>query len=111
MFDRKGDKRCYSSTKYDEDLRWLYFSQSFKDWMCKICGMYPCSSEPSNGALSRTLCQNTSHTSYGFEQYANSNLDQRLEKKLTTNGVYVYDQIITAIEKINLNKKHHVNQL
>ena len=30
MLDEKGDKRCYGSTRYIEDHRWLYFSRSFK---------------------------------------------------------------------------------
>ena len=66
-------------------------------------------SEPSKGAFSTRPCQNTSHISHEFKQHANSNRHQRLQKKLTTTSVYV--QIIIGIEKINLDKKRHVNQL
>ena len=52
MFHRKGDKYCYGSMISNEDHRWLYFSQSFKGWMCTICEIYPYSSGSTKGAFS-----------------------------------------------------------
>ena len=82
----------------DEDRRWLYFSQSFSDRMCKICEMCAYSSGPSKGTFSTRTCQNTSHPSHLLKQHANSNCYQRL------------DLMITGVKKINLNKKQ-MNQL
>ena len=81
----------YGSTRYVEDQRWLYFSQSIKGWVCKVCEMYPYSSGQSKDAFSARSCQISSHLSHAFKQHANSNCYQRLEKKITTNGVSVYD--------------------
>ena len=110
-FSEKGDKRCYSSTT-GEDYKWLYYSQSKRGWMCKICELYPYSSGPSRGAFSTKPCVNTTHPGHAFKQHNESANHKRLEKKkqLGTCALSVYDQLIVGTERINLNKKH-INQL
>ena len=36
-----SDTRYYGVSKYDDNLSWLYFSQSKRGWICKVCKKYP----------------------------------------------------------------------
>ena len=33
--------RYYGVSKYEDSLSWLYFSQSKRGWICKVCKTYP----------------------------------------------------------------------
>ena len=110
-FSEKEDKSCYGSTTWEEDYKWLYYSQSKRGWMCKICELYPYSSGPSRGAFSTKPCVNTTHPGQAFKQHNESANHKRFEiKQLGTCALSVYDQLIVGTERINLNKKH-TNQI
>ena len=106
LSSQRSDKRCYGSSKYEDDHQWLYYSQSKAGWMCKICELYPYSGGPGKGAFSTRPCLNTSHPSHAFKQHKRSSNHQRLEEKIRNKDSTVYDQLVMGAEKINLNKKH-----
>ena len=80
ILNTRSDKRCYGSSKYEKDHKWLYFSQSLKGWVCKVYEMYPYSTGPSKGAFSTTPSENTSHPSHAFKQHESSARHKQLEK-------------------------------
>ena len=110
MLNTRSDKGCSGLPRYEEDHKWLYFSQSLKSLMCKVSEMYPYSTGPSKGAFSRRPCENNSHPSHAFKQHENSASHKRLEKKLTGNSVSIYDQMVLGVEKINLYRKKKKTQ-
>ena len=89
----------------EEDLDWLYFSQSLIGWMCRVCKMYQYSTGPLMGAFSTRPCKNISHPSHAFKQHKSSAHHKWLEIKLTDNSVSVYQQMVPGFEKFNLYKK------
>ena len=99
ILNTRSDKRCYGSSKYEEDHKWLYFSQSLKGWMCEVCEMYPYSTGPSVGAFSTRPCENNSHSFHVIKQHESSARHKRLEKKLIDNSVSVYEQMVLGFEK------------
>ena len=104
ILNTRNDKRCCGSSKHEEDHKWLYFSQSLKGWMCKVCEMYPYSTGPSMGAFSTRPCENTSHPSHVFKQHESFTLHKRLEKKLNDNSVFVYVQMVLGVEKMHFRR-------
>ena len=104
ILNTRNDKRCCGSSKHEEDHKWLYFSQSLKGWMCKVCEMYPYSTGPSMGAFSTRPCENTSHPSHVFKQHESFTLHKRLEKKLNDNSVFVYVQMVLGVEKMHYRR-------
>ena len=105
MLNTRSDKGCYGSPRYEEYHKWLYFSQSLKSLMCKVCEMYPYSTGPAKGAFSTRPCENTSHPSHNFKQHESSASHKRLEKKLTVNSVSIYEQMVLGVEKSTSTKK------
>ena len=60
LLSEKSDKRYSGSSKHEDDHSWLYFSQTHRDWMCKICEKYLNSGGASKGAFSIRACKNSS---------------------------------------------------
>ena len=46
-----SDTQYYGVSKYEDNLSWLYFSQSKRGWICKVCKKYPYSSSCTGGAF------------------------------------------------------------
>ena len=46
-----SDTQYYGVSKYEDDLSWLYCSQSKRGWICKVCKKYPYSSSCTGGAF------------------------------------------------------------
>ena len=102
----KSDKRFYGSSKYEEDFRWLYYSQAFQGWMCKICEKYPYNGGTSKGAFSARPCKNTTHPTHAFKQHELSDRHKRLELK---ESCAIGDSLANA-ELFQTHRKH-VNNL
>ena len=67
----RAGKQLAGSSSYEEDYQWLYFSQTKRGWMCKVCEIYPYSGGSSNGAFSTKPCLNTSHPNHVFKSMRN----------------------------------------
>ena len=81
LLSEKSDKRYSGSSKYEEDHSCLYFSQTHRGLMCKICEKYPYCGGSSKGPFSTRACENTTHPSHAFRQHERSERHIRLEKK------------------------------
>ena len=99
ILNTRSDKRCYGSSKYEKDHKWLYFLQSLKGLMCEVCEMYPYSTGPSVRAFSTRPCENNSDPSHAIKQHENSARHKWLEKKLIDNSFSLYEQMVLGIEK------------
>ena len=82
--------------------QWLYFFQTKRSCICKICEVYPSSEESSKGAFLTRPCLNTSHPNHAFKKYEKSAKHKKLELKLSSNEASAHDHIIVGAEKINL---------
>ena len=88
--------------------RSIFSFQSRLGWMSKKLYLY--SGGHSKGAFSIRLCSNTTHPWHAFTQHEQHTNQQRLQKKLKTNDLFVDDQIVMGAEKFTLNKTY-TNQL
>ena len=85
----------------------LYFSQTHRGWMCKICEKYQSSGGSSKRAFSTTAGENTTHPSHAFRQHERSQRHIRLEKK--TIGFGSADAL--AVSKAQNINRQYVNKL
>ena len=67
----RAGKQLAGSSSSEEDYQSLYFSQTKRGWMCKICEIYPYSGGSSNRAFSTKPCLNTSHRNHVFKNMRN----------------------------------------
>ena len=81
-----SDKRYSGSSKCEEDHSCLYFSQTHRGLMCKICEKYPYCGGSSKGPFSTRACENTTHPSHAFRQHERPERYIHLEKKTIGSG-------------------------
>ena len=109
LLSEKSDKRYSGSSKHEDDHSWLYFSQTHRDWMCKICEKYPNSGGASKGAFSIRACKNTAHPSHTFRQHERPERHICLEKKTSAGSPKMTDAL-TISKAQNINRQY-INKL
>ena len=103
-----SDKRCFNSTKYEEDFPWVYWSHKHRGWMCKICEMYLKTGGSSKNAFSTRPTDDTAHPGGSMSTHSNR---KRLELKYFANNKEHAFKKMSKIAESTLRKKRQVNSL
>ena len=98
LLSEKSDKRYSGSSKYEENHSWLYFSQTHRGWMCKICEKYSYSGKKSKGAFSTRACENTIRPSHAFCQHEKLERHICLEKTPDQIWLSINDRCVSRIK-------------
>ena len=104
LLSQKSYKKYSGPSKYEGHHSWLYFSQTHRGWMCKICEKYPYSAGASKGAFSTRACENTIHPSHAFRQHERSERHIRLEKKTIGSGSAEMTDALAVSKAQNINR-------
>ena len=104
-----SEKRCFNSTKSEEDFLWVYWSHKHRVWMCKICEMYPTTGQRSKGVFSTRPTSDTAHPGLSISTHGNSKRHKQLEMKYFVNSEDNVFKKMSKNAESTLCKKHHVN--